>query len=319
MKRIKVSFVIGIFIAASLITPAQAATKAGDSCKKAGITSISNGKKYTCVKTGKKLLWNKGVKDTTVADKAAADKLAADKLAADKAAAVKLDEDRAVAEKLAAQKLAADKLASKAAQDKLAAEQAVASKLAAEKAAAHRATLLPCPADGKCVVGNIGPGGGIVFYVAPTVQSWGQYLEAAPASWAGSYMDPYTQWCSLGDTLLAEVISNPDAAKKNSSVIGSGKSNTQLMLASCMDGIATSVTNYRGGGKSDWFVPSADEVTEMLKANVAIGDLSVTSYWSSTLAPVYGAWHQVVPVGTNYTSDETNAGSIRPIRAFGGG
>jgi len=86
-----------------------------------------------------------------------------------------------------------------------------------------------------------------------------------------------------------------------------------------MNGIATAVSNYRGGGKSDWFVPSADEVTEMLKANIAIDDLSVSSYWSSTLAPVYGAWQQVIPVGTNYTSDETNAGSVRPIRAFGGG
>ncbi|MEI7541237.1 MAG: hypothetical protein WCJ89_07140 [Actinomycetes bacterium] len=314
MRRIRVSLIAGIFFAASFLNPAQAVTKAGDSCKKAGISSISNGKKYTCVKSGKKLIWNKGVKDTSDADKAAAEKLAADKIAQDK-----LTADTAAAEKLAAEKLAADTAAVKSAQDKLVAEQAVAAKLAADRAVAHRATLVACPADGKCAIGNIGPGGGIVFYVALTPQSWGHYLEAAPASWSGNYVDPYTQWCSLGDTLLAELISNPDAAKKNSSAIGSGKTNTLLMLASCMNGIATAVSNYRGGGKSDWFVPSADEVTEMLKANIAIDDLSVSSYWSSTLAPVYGAWQQVIPVGTNYTSDETNAGSVRPIRAFGGG
>jgi len=38
-----------------------AAVKAGSSCSKAGIKSVSVGKSYTCVKSGKKLLWDKGV------------------------------------------------------------------------------------------------------------------------------------------------------------------------------------------------------------------------------------------------------------------
>lgn len=52
-----------ILIAISLISPmpAQAAVKAGGACTKAGSTSISAGKKFTCVKSGKKLLWNKGI------------------------------------------------------------------------------------------------------------------------------------------------------------------------------------------------------------------------------------------------------------------
>ena len=46
----------------SLVTPVQAATpKAGAKCSKAGATSTSDGKKYTCIKSGKKLVWNKGV------------------------------------------------------------------------------------------------------------------------------------------------------------------------------------------------------------------------------------------------------------------
>ena len=40
---------------------AQAAEKAGMSCKKAGLTSTYQGKKYICIKSGKKLIWNKGV------------------------------------------------------------------------------------------------------------------------------------------------------------------------------------------------------------------------------------------------------------------
>jgi len=47
----------------ALVAPvnATAAIKAGTSCKKAGQSSTFAGKKYTCVKSGKKLVWNKGV------------------------------------------------------------------------------------------------------------------------------------------------------------------------------------------------------------------------------------------------------------------
>ena len=39
-----------------------AAVKAGGSCPKAGATSTNLGKKFTCIKSGKKLVWNSGVK-----------------------------------------------------------------------------------------------------------------------------------------------------------------------------------------------------------------------------------------------------------------
>jgi hypothetical protein len=42
------------------LIPAYAAVKAGGACKKAGVTSVALGKTYTCVKSGKKLAWNKG-------------------------------------------------------------------------------------------------------------------------------------------------------------------------------------------------------------------------------------------------------------------
>jgi len=48
---------------ALLLAPmnANAALKAGDTCKKVGITATVNGKKYTCIKNGRKTVWNKGV------------------------------------------------------------------------------------------------------------------------------------------------------------------------------------------------------------------------------------------------------------------
>lgn len=55
---------LGSLIALVLILApmnAIAAVKAGDACKKAGSTATANGKKFTCKKSGKKLVWNKGV------------------------------------------------------------------------------------------------------------------------------------------------------------------------------------------------------------------------------------------------------------------
>lgn len=49
------------FFGAALTVPAFAVVKAGATCSKAGLTSTVSGKKYTCVKSSKKLLWDKGV------------------------------------------------------------------------------------------------------------------------------------------------------------------------------------------------------------------------------------------------------------------
>jgi hypothetical protein len=64
------------------ITPAQASIKPGAKCKKAGVTATASGKKFTCIKSGGKLVWNKGVAiKKTAAIKAGVcpSKLAADK------------------------------------------------------------------------------------------------------------------------------------------------------------------------------------------------------------------------------------------------
>ena len=55
---------LAVFVTAALfLVPlnAIAAVKAGAACSKLGATSTSAGKKYTCIKSGKKLVWNKGV------------------------------------------------------------------------------------------------------------------------------------------------------------------------------------------------------------------------------------------------------------------
>ena len=61
MKKSLALLVSVVFLGSSLSIPAVAAVKAGASCPKAGKTSVASGKTFTCVKSGKKLSWNKGV------------------------------------------------------------------------------------------------------------------------------------------------------------------------------------------------------------------------------------------------------------------
>lgn len=52
---------LAVVISLILPNPAESAIKAGAVCKKQGQTATSGGKKFTCIKSGKKLVWNKGV------------------------------------------------------------------------------------------------------------------------------------------------------------------------------------------------------------------------------------------------------------------
>jgi len=61
MKRVSATIVIGCLVLSLNLSTATAAIKPGTTCKKLGQISTSAGIKYTCIKSGKKLVWNKGV------------------------------------------------------------------------------------------------------------------------------------------------------------------------------------------------------------------------------------------------------------------
>lgn len=58
----KLILCLSLFLSVSL-TPAYSATpiKAGSACSKKGMTKAYKGKEFTCIKSGKKLTWNKGI------------------------------------------------------------------------------------------------------------------------------------------------------------------------------------------------------------------------------------------------------------------
>jgi hypothetical protein len=172
-----------------------------------------------------------------------------------------------------------------------------------------------CATGGACAIGDIGPGGGYVFYLSPTVinkvtgiSDGGIYLEIAPyAARQGS------------------VWSNTNAAANGTlATVGSGAANTNRIITQLgTNGVAaTAAANFTYGGKSDWFLPSTDELYQAyLNLKVAgLGDLDGVNYWSSTevsgqeTSQAYNYW-----MGNNNNSGATSKTlglNWRPIRAF---
>ena len=218
--------------------------------------------------------------------------------------------------KAAAEKVAAEKAAQEA---KVAAE-----KVAAEKAAADAITNTICVVGGSCKVGNTGPGGGRVFYDAGSEQSWGRYLEVAPSGWSGGAKDPSTAWCNVTNDSLRR--SATDAIIRNSIgiEIGIGKNNTNMMVAGCSTGSALVAQAYKGGGKSDWFLPSLGEIQALerfVSNNYAESDplrkgFDPGVYWTSSERNDEGAtsyyWWGSTPSGRY----KTGIYYVRPIRSF---
>ena len=60
MLKKLVAFVAIVPLTITPISTVNAAVKAGSTCPKAGNTAIASGKTFTCIKSGKKLIWDKG-------------------------------------------------------------------------------------------------------------------------------------------------------------------------------------------------------------------------------------------------------------------
>ncbi|NBO68790.1 MAG: hypothetical protein EBV40_08185, partial [Actinobacteria bacterium] len=118
-------------------------------------------------------------------------------------------------------------------------------------------TSLSCAQGGACAVGDTGPGGGIVFYVAgANFTSTGsdcnttcRYLEAATSDLATG------AWCNDVTTSLNVTATG----------IGSGMSNTTSADTTCTSGAIQLAADYTNNGKSDWHLPSKDELNELCK------------------------------------------------------
>jgi hypothetical protein len=166
----------------------------------------------------------------------------------------------------------------------------------------------PCARGGSCVVGDVGPGAGRVFYAARTAQPWGRYLEAAPRTWNSRDGDPNLTWCSDVVTSIAGT---------QATGLGAGKANTAAMLTTCTTDSAVAVAAYRGGGKADWYLPSRDELRQLFLRKGKVGEFIQHGYWSSSESAPDQAWIQDFYADyTPATTEKGYANYVRPVRAF---
>jgi hypothetical protein len=202
-------------------------------------------------------------------------------------------------------------------------------------------------------------GVGTVFYASTTPFACGadmastcNYLEVAPNGWNGKEVacpgafsqcggkpnktsdwgsfgvgtgEGY-QYCSTGEPGYNTPIPNAFGE-----VIGSGYTNTYAILAVCTtSGAANRVSGYTGGGMTDWYLPSRDEIAALYfyPNRDAIGGFAPSNYWSSTqsenASPLndhdqpYNNGAYVLHFGNSIFGEmgkEFHAG-VRPVRAF---
>lgn len=205
-------------------------------------------------------------------------------------------------------------------------------------------------------VGDIGPGGGTIFYVATTPFVCGAlrskscvYLEAAPSDWAFSLdfsLNPRRKWV---DTIYESATVNNDLPPETATAtaIGWGHWNTSAIVLQGDTNTATSAAALADSYEStdngidfgDWFLPSKDELNQMCKwargqdwtsdatacassgtINTGLGAQGFAedhSYWSSSEVSAEQAWEQSFLIGRQAANALKDENYyVRAIRAF---
>jgi len=169
------------------------------------------------------------------------------------------------------------------------------------------------PADGTANIGRTGPGGGRIFYyrqagftlyqtATDTVGVTAHYLEAAPAE----KITFNAAWTSSGYTNIPGT----------GTAIGTGMKNTALILNIDKNAPAAKVCkDLTLGGKTDWFLPSTDELNELYKQKSIVG-IPWRYYWSSSQHSDGFAWDLNFQFGEWYNHDKIVPNSVCAIRAF---
>jgi hypothetical protein len=102
--------------------------------------------------------------------------------------------------------------------------------------------------------------------------------------------------------------------------IGTGFSNTNKIIASqgepAISYAAGLARAYTGGGYTDWYLPSKDELEKVSYTREIIGGFVNYYYWSSSEVDLSKAWFQTFFSGRQYTTVKGERAIVRAIRSF---
>ena len=193
------------------------------------------------------------------------------------------------------------------------------------------ASAATCAEGGVCALGEIGPGGGKVFYVAATAFSSGApcgvnclYLEMAPNTWSNGTTDPSLKMQPN------KTRSPANGNTRNNTAIGLGFENTSALLSNA-SGISDAKeaiysVDILTTGKTDWYIQNSLEYLAMKtyldSCTTACANFTYNSrqnYWSSNYKGNAG-WDFKWAISGLDPGNPTlnNSKPIRPIRAFAG-
>ena len=182
-------------------------------------------------------------------------------------------------------------------------------------------------------IGDTGPAGGVIFYIAPsgfTIQGYSggtgafdeytaYYMEAAPADEVNS------EWGLYG-TLIADVTTFTSLSDSKASLIGNGRKDTLTIvndtafadLTGTAAQLCASKTVTVGGTVfNDWFLSSLGELNEMIKARTyLVGISSFDYFWSSSQCDNLIALVQAFTSGSQGREYKYNYRPVRAVRAF---
>jgi hypothetical protein len=213
---------------------------------------------------------------------------------------------------------------------------------------AAQGTTPTCAQGGECVIGDIGPGGGQVYAVTgspfacgPTRADLCQGFEVAPQGWASANVaiDPVLPFAIAPfDAELANASGTDFGSQFPDGYIadlGFGLPDSLSLIAqqgACQAistcGYAAGAANlYRGGGLSDWSLPSREEANALINH---AGDLDARTDLSpddcSNHVPdcLWTSWQANSSNATNITIGAYSAGfkaksdlfHVRPVRAI---
>ena len=150
-------------------------------------------------------------------------------------------------------------------------------------------------------IGDIGPSGvGKVFYIT----DGGLHgLEAAPSDQSTARSWSNITSASIGTTGTA---------------IGTGSDNTDAIIGQSGHGSSAAKVcrNYHGGGLTDWFLPSKDELDRLYQNKTAVGGFDGEYYWSSSEGSSRTSWSLSFSNNNLYEGNKYSNRWVRAIRAF---
>ena len=175
--------------------------------------------------------------------------------------------------------------------------------------------------DEGCDIGDLREGG-IIFYIAPV-----------PTDLDGDGTLDYGLVCAIEDP-SSKLQWSPggipfSATGATGVAIGTGLANTNAIIeaqgTNINDNAAGLARAYTGGGFTDWFLPSKDELNQMYLNKAAINTTAVANggagfsnywYWSSTELSSGGSAEQDFINGSQTSGFKGNKNFVRAVRAF---